>query len=67
MKSLNDDDKETLTILAVFGICIVILSFIAAITATIRPRTVTPKKYVEECKVNYVKYPLKECWYKEVK
>lgn len=67
MKSLNDDDKETLTILAVFGICIVILSLIAAITATIRPRTTTPKKYVEECKVNYIKYPLKECWYKEVK
>ena len=66
MKSLNEDDKETLTILAVFGICIVILSFIAAITATIRPHT-TATKYVEECKVNYIKYPLKECWYKEVK
>ena len=65
MKSLNEDDKETLTILAVFGICIVILSFIAAITATIRPHTTTTKKYVEECKVNYIKYPLKECEYKE--
>jgi hypothetical protein len=67
MKSLNEDDKETLTILAVFGICIVILSLIAAITATIRTHDTTPKKYVEECKVNYIKYPLKECWYKEVK
>lgn len=64
MKYLNKEDKEFLAIIA--GILFIIIGFSVVIFTTIRAYGTTPKKYVEECKVNYIKYPLKECWYKEV-
>lgn len=64
MKYLNKEDKEFFAIIV--GILFIIIGFSVAIFTTIRAYDTTPKKYVEECKVNYIKYPLKECWYKEV-
>jgi hypothetical protein len=64
MKYLNKDDKEFLAIIA--GILFIAFGFGIAIFTTVRAHESTPKKYVEECKYNYIKYPLKECWYKEV-
>lgn len=66
MKSLNKEDKEFFAIIA--GIIFIIIGFGVAIFTTIRPRTTTtPKHYDINCITNYVKYPLKECEYKEVK
>ena len=66
MKILNDDDKEFLTI--VLAIIFLTFSFFVCIFASIREHNSKPAKlYEEQCIVNYVKYPLKECIYKEVK
>lgn len=66
MKKLNDDDKEFLTIM--LAIIFLTFSFFVCIFATIRKHNSKPTNlYEEQCIVNYVKYPLKECTYKEVK
>lgn len=66
MKHLSNDDKETLVIL--FAIAFMIVAAFAVLFASIRPRsTITPKHYDMSCVTNYVKYPLKECEFKEAK
>lgn len=66
MKHLSNDDKETLIIL--FAISFMTVAAFAVILTSIRPRsTATPKHYDLSCVTNYVKYPLKECEYKESK
>lgn len=64
MKSLNDSEKEAMIILIALAVCSINIWFIAAL-ASIRTTNTPPKKYDEECVVNYIKYPLKECIYKE--
>lgn len=64
IKNLSDDDKEFFII--VLGILFITVSFFTCIFATIREKNNQPAKhYKEECIVNYVKYPLSECTYKE--
>lgn len=60
MITMNDDDKEFLG--AIFALWFIIMTIIIIIQCA--PRN-TQKLYIEECKVNYIKYPLKECTYKE--
>ena len=66
MKHLSNDDKETLSVLAAFAVALTIILAMASLTTWIRPHTPsTPKHYDTQCVTNYVKYPLKECIYKE--
>jgi hypothetical protein len=53
MKFLNEDDKEFFAIIG--GILFIVIGFSVAIFTTIRAHDTTPKKYVEECMVNYIK------------
>lgn len=65
MKYLNKDDKEFFAIIA--GILFIAFGFGVVIFATVRTHEAAPQKHYEEtCITNYVKYPLKECFYKEV-
>lgn len=57
---MSEDDKEFLG--AVLSLLFIIVAIIIVIQCA--PRN-TQKLYIEECKVNYIKYPLKECEYKE--
>ena len=66
MKHLSNDDKETLSVLAAFAVALTIIMAMASLTTWIRPHTPsTPKHYDTQCVTNYVRYPLKECIYKE--
>lgn len=57
---MSEDDKEFLG--AVLSLLFIIIAIVMVIQCA--PRN-TQKSYVEECKVNYIKYPLRECTYKE--
>ena len=64
MRRLSNDDKETIGIFIMAAVMIML--FIITIADTIsRAHVPSPKKYDEICITNYVKYPLKECYYKE--
>lgn len=66
MKFLNEDDKEFFAIIG--GILFIVIGFSVAIFTTVRTHEATPQKHYDlECLTNYVKYPLQECVYKEVK
>lgn len=63
MFNLSDEDKEFVG--AILGLWFVIVALLALIQCAPRRPQSAPPKYIEECKVNYIKYPLKECIYKE--
>ena len=66
MKYLNKSDKEFFAIIG--GIIFIALSFGVAILATVRTHEAAPQKHYDlDCVTNYVKAPLTECVYKEVK
>ena len=65
MKRISDDDKEFLCIIG--ALLFSIISFVACIYASTKVRKEPQAKYEETCITNYIKYPLKECTYKEVK
>ena len=65
MKRISDDDKEFLCIIG--ALLFSILSFVTCIYASTKVRKAPQPKYEETCIIDYIKYPLKECYYKEVK
>lgn len=66
MKYLNKPDKDFFVIIA--GIIFIALSFGVAIFATVRTHEAAPQKHYDlNCVTNYVKAPLTECVYEEVK
>lgn len=59
---LSEDDKEFLA--AIFGMWLIIAAAIFSINAAPRAHN-HPKSYQKSCVINYIKYPLEECTYKE--